>query len=622
MDPVEAVAPPRAAVANAAAASGPKIVHLSPLPGNIYKSDRFYYDPAASLLSGPFAAVLAFAAAHGHPDVVHDCHDLHEFQMARPTAVVHPISELSPAMLARGLSLLAQASASIEPAVDALASVGATTPPGSSLLLSYESHSRGRGGDPPSSGSWINLATASVHIPPVICTLPAVAHIAPRPDPYGLDAPPPLMGGRVFQGHIGPSPIYGGSPQVYSFASAPSTADQWRAFAFPGGLPSTVPAFIHCHCRTFPSDGGFPEAPASVASTLAPTAPPLRPLSHEDLSGSSSSDLTMSAWPPTSVDDSPGVAVPVPGFSPGVPLASAASPITVPGAAIPTPGFDPGAAVPVSGLAPSARPSALLAGLSRAKVPAPSLAQGGLDDESMVINVAPSPAPIPVLRQVEPFKLPPVADTKAFLNLSSILQYYLCHPEFSTQRSDGELITDDRNAEASAYWEGQLWVAVQDGSLKFLFENKGSVYDGKGFEMLAALHCHYHPDTVANAFSTLMSLFNDSMDDSEDIIAFRSRFDGMRNEMSRCKVVIPHLLMVMFFLRSLHSRYSPLLDQFWSRAQPLKTATPSTMSREEIISIIHHEGSSLPSVRPCDTPNNSDTKTHWTAEEIHRAMGC
>jgi hypothetical protein len=47
----------------------------------------------------------------------------------------------------------------------------------------------------------------------------------------------------------------------------------------------------------------------------------------------------------------------------------------------------------------------------------------------------------------------------------------------------------------------------------------------------------------------------------------------------------------------------------------------STMSREEIILLLHSEGSSLPSVRPCDTANASDTKTHWTAEELHRTMG-
>jgi hypothetical protein len=43
----------------------------------------------------------------------------------------------------------------------------------------------------------------------------------------------------------------------------------------------------------------------------------------------------------------------------------------------------------------------------------------------------------------------------------------------------------------------------------------------------------------------------------------------------------------------------------------------STMLREETISLLHQDGSSLPLVRPCDTANNSDTKTHWTAEELH-----
>jgi hypothetical protein len=57
------------------------------------------------------------------------------------------------------------------------------------------------------------------------------------------------------------------------------------------------------------------------------------------------------------------------------------------------------------------------------------------------------------------------------------------------------------------------------------------MYDGKGFEMLAALNLHCRPDTVANAFSTLMSLFNNSMGNSEDILAFRSWFNGMINEM-------------------------------------------------------------------------------------------
>jgi hypothetical protein len=46
------------------------------------------------------------------------------------------------------------------------------------------------------------------------------------------------------------------------------------------------------------------------------------------------------------------------------------------------------------------------------------------------------------------------------------------------------------------------------------------------------------------------------------------------------------------------------------------------MPQESIIKLLHHEGSKLPSICPCNTANNSYTKTHWSAEEIHCIMGC
>jgi hypothetical protein len=48
----------------------------------------------------------------------------------------------------------------------------------------------------------------------------------------------------------------------------------------------------------------------------------------------------------------------------------------------------------------------------------------------------------------------------------------------------------------------------------------------------------------------------------------------------------------------------------------------STMSSKEITCLLHHPGTSFPSVQPCDTPNASNTKTHWCAEELYRIMGC
>jgi hypothetical protein len=99
------------------------------------------------------------------------------------------------------------------------------------------------------------------------------------------------------------------------------------------------------------------------------------------------------------------------------------------------------------------------------------------------------------------------------------------------------------------------------------------MYNGKGFEMLAALNQHCCPNSVANTFTTLMLIFNNSMGESKEIMSFHLCFDRMINEMARCKIVFPPILMVMFFLCLLPSCYAPLLKQFWSRFCCLETAS-------------------------------------------------
>ena len=44
-------------------------------------------------------------------------------------------------------------------------------------------------------------------------------------------------------------------------------------------------------------------------------------------------------------------------------------------------------------------------------------------------------------------------------------------------------------------------------------------------------------------------------------------------DMSQCKVVITPLLLIMIFIRTLHSHYSDILDQFRSRYKDLEAAT-------------------------------------------------
>jgi hypothetical protein len=56
--------------------------------------------------------------------------------------------------------------------------------------------------------------------------------------------------------------------------------------------------------------------------------------------------------------------------------------------------------------------------------------------------------------------------------------------------------------------------------------------------------------------------------------------------------------------------------------EPVTHLLLSTMTPKEIACHLHHPGTSLPSVRPCNTANASNTKTHWSAEELHCIMGC
>ena len=46
------------------------------------------------------------------------------------------------------------------------------------------------------------------------------------------------------------------------------------------------------------------------------------------------------------------------------------------------------------------------------------------------------------------------------------------------------------------------------------------------------------------------------------------------------------------------------------------------MSSDNIVAHLHHPGTNPPAIRPCNTPNASDTKSHFTADELHHLTGC
>jgi hypothetical protein len=59
-----------------------------------------------------------------------------------------------------------------------------------------------------------------------------------------------------------------------------------------------------------------------------------------------------------------------------------------------------------------------------------------------------------------------------------------------------------------------------------------------------------------------------------------------------------------------------------SGLDPVAPKLLSSLSHEEVVWLVHCPGSALPPVCPCDRSNGSDTITHWTSEELHRALGC
>ncbi len=180
----------------------------------------------------------------------------------------------------------------------------------------------------------------------------------------------------------------------------------------------------------------------------------------------------------------------------------------------------------------------------------------------------------------EPFRLVKLKDAKAYLDNYDLIQYYLHISDFSTGCSEGVLQTDPSNAEASRIWEGQICLAVKDSSLRFLFDSKGDLFHGHGFKMLVTLDQHCHPNTVSNAFSSLLSLFNEVQGDNEPILEYRSCFDGLILDMLRCKVAIPQILLVMLFLWALNSCYTSILEQFWTRFNSLDTATVDSVVKD------------------------------------------
>jgi hypothetical protein len=70
------------------------------------------------------------------------------------------------------------------------------------------------------------------------------------------------------------------------------------------------------------------------------------------------------------------------------------------------------------------------------------------------IPSSPFDLPHPSSSTTKVLKLEPIKDTKAYLDVLGIIEFYLCKPEFSTNHADGKLIMTASNLKVSCLWEG------------------------------------------------------------------------------------------------------------------------------------------------------------------------
>jgi hypothetical protein len=185
-----AAAPPPASTA--ASFAGPLIFVLSPLPGNKYEVDWYFYSPRADVTTGDYAALLTFTTHYAYSLAILQCPDLAAFQASYPAATVRPFSKVPPPIIERGRALL------ISSAVSTASPSGGSASSQSLLSLSSSCSSSAWGHDPP----LVAAVTRTSSVP--VSRSSALPPPPRRPDPDGVDGPSSVfrMGGSGGSGSL------------------------------------------------------------------------------------------------------------------------------------------------------------------------------------------------------------------------------------------------------------------------------------------------------------------------------------------------------------------------------------------------------------------------------------
>ena len=115
-----------------------------------------------------------------------------------------------------------------------------------------------------------------------------------------------------------------------------------------------------------------------------------------------------------------------------------------------------------------------------------------------------------------------ISDKPSYLKCLPFIKVLLRNDLYSTGLSDDSLVTTPENKEASVWWEMVLWTAT-DSAAQDVFTSSGSQFDGKGFEMLAALEHHFNPSGRVNAIAKLIALCDLKQEEKEELVTLKKR---------------------------------------------------------------------------------------------------
>jgi hypothetical protein len=415
---------------------------------------EFYYDPSPDVTQGSFEAVHAFFMANRHNAETLECPDLDAFVAASPGAIIRWLFKLLVLVFSkRGQLLIMQAIAGLTSTVGGFALGGSMPTVTPRLFLDRYSEVL-----PPLRSDSLFATVLLSHVTSV---LPALGGGTPAPAPVHHGGPPscpdPVGVDAASSARPAASLHFGGHGLHYSqhpqhVRSSPALCGGYVPFDYGGFFrpapPSNFSYYHHGHGGPPAHHGGHPSVQLSPSVHGGRQAPPWDVPLY--VYGNAPFPQGHGGYPRATTLVALSLAFAGLSHHPSLPQddhhSSSGSDITM---SFPGPG---------QGLPPP-------------------------------LLYHPRPPPAPSVPDAPPFsmakvlKLDSIKDAKAYLDALGIIEFYICDPNFSPGLADGALVTTSFNFEASCLWEGQLCLAIKDGSCNFCLKIKVT------FTMVADLRC-------------------------------------------------------------------------------------------------------------------------------------